>query len=65
MKNKIKILAILFILFTPFITLGLDNISKRLSGKILLQVESKGEAYYVYPDNLKDILSDYLLMLLT
>lgn len=31
-------------------TLSLDNdLSKRLSGRILLQVESHGEAWYVYP----------------
>ena len=29
------------------------NLSKRVSGKILLQVEKKGEGWYVYPDNQK------------
>jgi hypothetical protein len=30
-----------------------ENLSQRLSGRILLQVELKGEAWYVYPDNLQ------------
>ncbi len=30
-----------------------ESISKRLSGKILIQVESKGEAWYVNPDGMK------------
>jgi rare lipoprotein A len=33
---------------------GFDlNLSKKLAGKILLQVEENGEAYYVNPDNFK------------
>ncbi len=30
-----------------------ESISKRLSGKILIQIESKGEAWYVNPDGMK------------
>jgi len=29
------------------------NFSKKQAGKILIQVESKGKAYYVYPDDIK------------
>ncbi|MFH1030226.1 MAG: hypothetical protein V1770_03135 [bacterium] len=32
------------------------NLAGRLKGKILLQVESKGEAWYVHPDNEKRYL---------
>src|SRR5690606_10192202 len=32
---------------------GSLSLRSRLSGKILLQVESKGEAWYVFPDTLK------------
>jgi uncharacterized protein YkwD len=40
----------LFFCFTPFAQA--KGLSEELKGKILLQVESKGEAWYVNPDNL-------------
>lgn len=46
MRKKIFVLFILF-LGIPFMTIGATN----LSGKILLQVEENGEAWYVNPLN--------------
>ncbi len=39
-------------LFSPFLTKA-EELSSRLKGKILLQVESNGEAWYVNPENEK------------
>ncbi len=39
--------------FLHFVSAGPVNISERLSGKILLQVEGNGEAWYVNPQDLK------------
>ena len=39
--------------FLHFVSAGPVSISERLSGKILLQVESKGEAWYVNPKDFK------------
>lgn len=52
-----KIFLILVLIFSSALIFvnctQAESLSKRLSGKILLQVESKGEAWYVYPDNLQ------------
>ena len=42
----------LFFLFTPALTKA-ETLAVKLSGKILLQVEAKGEAYYVNPADYK------------
>ncbi len=47
----IKHLFFLAALLTPFNILVADNLPARLSGYILLQVESHGEAWYVNPEN--------------
>lgn len=54
-----KKLILTIFLLTPFFVLaadpGAENIAfaKKLSGKILLAVEAKGEAWYINPSNLK------------
>jgi len=55
MKKQFTILLILiFILgLAPTNFSNAENLSTRLKGKILLQVESKGEAWYVNPENEK------------
>lgn len=55
MRKKIKIIIIIFVIFFPAIHLlsAADNLAQKLSGKILLQVESHGEAWYVNPNDLK------------
>jgi len=58
MKNMMKKLIfitifgliLLFLVVTPS---GAASLPQRLSGKVLLQVEKNGEAWYIYPDNLK------------
>lgn len=51
---KKNIIIILFItLFTPCFALASTSMAKKLSGYILLQVESLGEAWYVNPTNYK------------
>jgi len=52
MKKFFPIIIILFLLL-PNLTIATENIADDLSGRILLQVESKGEAWYVNPLNLK------------
>lgn len=47
----ILILTIAIVFAQP--TLAQENLSQNLSGRILLQVESHGEAWYVYPDDNK------------
>lgn len=55
LKKNIKIFlflsALLFIF--PVNLSAADNLANRLSGKILLQVESRGEAWYVNPNDFK------------
>ncbi len=48
MKKIIITLVLLFLIPGSFV-LGSDNLAQRLAGKILLQVESHGEAWYVNP----------------
>lgn len=51
--NKTFLIIIISLLLSPFQTQGSNNLAARLSGKILLQVENNGEAWYVNPDNLQ------------
>ncbi|MBI5254314.1 hypothetical protein HY932_00850 [Candidatus Falkowbacteria bacterium] len=56
MKNKKILIFPLLILICSFFCLlssHAANFGEKLKGKILLQVESKGEAWYVYPINLQ------------
>ena len=46
-----KLLLLLFFLLTPIFILQAEVLSEKLSGKILLQVEQHGEAWYVNPEN--------------
>ena len=50
--KKIYLILILALLIIPVNFLQAESLAKRLSGRVLLQVESKGEAWYVSPDNL-------------
>lgn len=53
-KKLIKIFIINLVFFLSIhLVLASDNLAKKLSGKILLQVESVGEAYYINPTDLK------------
>lgn len=53
-KSILLILLSLFLFFTPFVSRAeASSLANRLSGKILLQVEKNGEAYYVNPLDLK------------
>jgi len=49
MRNILKILVIFVLIAAPFIPLRADTLTDRLKGRILLQVESHGEAWYVNP----------------
>ncbi|MBU0497737.1 MAG: lamin tail domain-containing protein [Candidatus Thermoplasmatota archaeon] len=40
-------------MITPFQTSNAASISERLTGRILLQVEDNGEAWYIFPTDLK------------
>lgn len=54
--KKLLIIPVLAALTSPLIVntvIAENNLAQNLSGKILLQVESVGEAWYVSPDNLK------------
>lgn len=51
MKKILCIISFL-VLFSPAIARSADP-AKRLSGRILINVEEKGEAWYVYPENKK------------
>ena len=52
-KKIIKVLILIFIFSLTFVNdVNADGLSERLKGKILLQVELNGEAWYVNPDNL-------------
>ena len=55
MRKRFIILLILVFIFglTPVDFSSAQGLANRLKGKILLQVESKGEAWYVNPDNEK------------
>src|SRR3989339_695363 len=54
MKKIITVLlSLLLIIFNFNPGFAAVSIAERVKGKIVLQVESHGEAYYVYPDNLK------------
>ncbi len=55
MRKLFKKLALVFlvIIFLLPIVVKADNLADRLKGYILLEVESKGEAWYVNPNNLK------------
>jgi len=50
--NKVLLLVVL-LLIVPFNIQAATSLSERLSGRILLQVEEHGEAWYVYPLNLR------------
>jgi len=52
MKKLLPILMLVTLL-APFNSSFASDISNRLKGRILLQVESKGEAWYINPDNEK------------
>jgi len=52
-KNIIKISILIFIFSLTIVNYAnADELNEQVKGKILLQVESKGEAWYVNPDNL-------------
>ncbi|MEI6529650.1 MAG: hypothetical protein WCN88_04655 [Candidatus Falkowbacteria bacterium] len=48
-KHFFKLLLIAILVLIPFGLVKAETLSKKLSGKILLQVESHGEAWYVNP----------------
>jgi len=48
-----KIAIIFLLLLCPSFFVRAESLGERLSGRILLNVEGKGEAWYVYPDNNK------------
>lgn len=51
-KILYKLLLLLILVLSPISAIKAANILKNLSGKILLQVESHGEAWYVNPTDL-------------
>ena len=51
--RKLFIIVTIIFLFLPVATTAVTDIAANLSGRILLQVESHGEAWYVNPVNLK------------
>jgi len=51
--KKFFIFIAITVLFLPITTSASNNIAADLSGRILLQVESHGEAWYVNPVNLR------------
>ena len=53
MRKKVLLLAILFFLPLPIFSAEDISFAKKNAGKILLQVEEHGEAWYVNPENLK------------
>jgi hypothetical protein len=53
MKLKVAIILIFFFLFLPVDLIRAQSLGEKLSGRILLNVEGKGEAWYVYPENNK------------
>jgi hypothetical protein len=50
-KIFFKLLSLSILILIPINLARADNLSQKLSGQILLQVESHGEAWYVNPDN--------------
>jgi hypothetical protein len=54
MKN-IYLILLLVLLLIPINFSQAESLAKRLSGRVLLQVESKGEAWYISPDSLMRI----------
>ncbi|MFA5643990.1 MAG: transglutaminase-like domain-containing protein [Patescibacteria group bacterium] len=48
-KKKLFLVSLLFFCLLPIFRVEASAISDRLSGRILLQVESYGEAYYINP----------------
>lgn len=53
-KNLITVLLLLsFIFIAPPYLSAQENLAARLSGKILLEVQSRGEAWYINPSDLK------------
>lgn len=53
MKNIVYFILTAVLLLAPFNKSFASDISSRLRGRIILQVESRGEAWYVNPDNEK------------
>lgn len=51
--KKIFAILLISIFLIPLNNAFANELSNRLKGKILLQVESAGEAWYVNPDNEK------------
>ncbi len=52
-KNNLIFIFTIFFLFFCVSNAGASSLANRLSGKIILQVEKNGEAYYVNPLDLK------------
>lgn len=48
-----KVLIFLLFLLLPFCLAHAEDLKERLEGRILLQVEDNGEAWYINPDNQK------------
>ena len=53
MKKKIKIIILFFILAGLSRPVFADSFLKKISGRILLEVEKNGEAWYLYPPELR------------
>ncbi len=53
MKNKIFLGGLIFFFSFAFLVINVQaaDLSERLKGKILLQVEQNGEAWYIHPEN--------------
>jgi len=49
MKAHLKIFFLLLIFITPSIVYSAESIANRLQGRILLQVQDKGQAWYIDP----------------
>ena len=49
MKNLLKLLLLSVLLILPIFSVNAEDLGNRLSGKILLQVESEGQAWYIEP----------------
>ncbi len=52
-SSNILICSILVLLFLPFFSVEAQSLSQMLSGRILLDIERNGEAWYIYPQNNK------------
>jgi hypothetical protein len=50
--KKIYLIISFALLLIPINFTQAESLAKRLSGRVLLQVDSKGEAWYISPDNL-------------